>query len=52
MDVIRTDCLVIGSHTDPEGANFIFVSWFTYRDETASRQRWLVPLRAILQSPG
>ena len=26
---------------DPEGGNFIFVSWFTYGEETASGQRWL-----------
>jgi len=31
----------IDSHPDPAGGNFIFVSWFTYGDETASGQRWL-----------
>jgi choice-of-anchor B domain-containing protein len=31
----------IDSHPDPEGGNFIFVSWFTYGDDTASGQRWL-----------
>ena len=31
----------IDAHPDPEGGNFIFVSWFTYGDETASGQRWL-----------
>ncbi len=31
----------IDSHPDPEGDNFIFVSWFTYGDDTASGQRWL-----------
>jgi hypothetical protein len=29
------------AHPDPEGGNIIFVSWFTYGDETASGQRWL-----------
>jgi len=32
---------LIDSHPDPEGGNFIFVSWFTYGDDTASGQRWL-----------
>ena len=31
----------IDAHPDPEGGNFIFVSWFTFGDETASGQRWL-----------
>ena len=31
----------IDAHPDPEGGNFIFVSWFTYGEDTASRQRWL-----------
>jgi N-acetylneuraminic acid mutarotase len=31
----------IDAHPDPEGGNFIFVSWFTYGDATASSQRWL-----------
>ena len=31
----------IDAHTDPEGDNFIFVSWFTYGEQTASGQRWL-----------
>ncbi|MFB3079806.1 MAG: FG-GAP repeat protein, partial [Lysobacterales bacterium] len=31
----------IDSHPDPDGGNFIFVSWFTYGDDTASGQRWL-----------
>jgi hypothetical protein len=31
----------IDAHPDPEGGNIIFVSWFTYGDETASGQRWL-----------
>jgi len=31
----------IDSHTNPAGGNFIFVSWFTYGDETVSGQRWL-----------
>ena len=31
----------IDADPDPEGENFIFVSWFTYGDDTASGQRWL-----------
>jgi len=31
----------IDAHSDMEGGNFIFVSWFTYGEETASGQRWL-----------
>jgi hypothetical protein len=31
----------IDVHPDPEGGNFIFVSWFTYGDDTASGLRWL-----------
>ena len=31
----------IDADPDPEGQNFIFVSWFTYGDDTASGQRWL-----------
>jgi uncharacterized protein (DUF885 family) len=31
----------IDADPDPEGGNFIFVSWFTYGEETASGQRWL-----------
>ena len=31
----------IDAHPDPEGGNFIFVSWFTYGEDTASGQRWL-----------
>ena len=31
----------IDAHPDPEGDNFIFVSWFTYGNDTASGQRWL-----------
>ena len=31
----------IDAHPDPEGGNFIFVSWFTYGISTASGQRWL-----------
>ena len=31
----------IDAHPDPEGGNFIFVSWFTYGEATASGQRWL-----------
>jgi len=31
----------IDAHTNPQGSNFIFVSWFTYGDDTASGQRWL-----------
>jgi hypothetical protein len=31
----------IDAHPDPAGGNTIFVSWFTYGDETASGQRWL-----------
>jgi hypothetical protein len=31
----------IDAHPDPEGGNLIFVSWFTYGNETASGQRWL-----------
>jgi len=31
----------IDAHPDPEGGNFIFVSWFTFGDATASGQRWL-----------
>ena len=31
----------IDAHPDPEGGNFIFVSWFTYGEETTSGQRWL-----------
>jgi hypothetical protein len=28
-------------HTDAAGEKFMFVSWFTYGDDTASGQRWL-----------
>jgi predicted CXXCH cytochrome family protein len=31
----------IDAHPDSEGGNFIFVSWFTYGNATASGQRWL-----------
>ena len=31
----------IDAHPDPEGGNFIFVSWFTYGEDTASGLRWL-----------
>lgn len=31
----------IDTHPDPEGGNFIFVSWFTYGEDTLSGQRWL-----------
>ena len=31
----------IDAHADPQGGNLIFVSWFTFGDETASGQRWL-----------
>jgi hypothetical protein len=31
----------IDAHVNPEGSNFIFVSWFTYGEQTASGQRWL-----------
>ena len=31
----------IDAHPNPEGGNFIFVSWFTYGNATASGQRWL-----------
>jgi hypothetical protein len=31
----------IDAHPAPEGGNFIFVSWFTYGNATASGQRWL-----------
>ena len=31
----------IDADPDPEGGNFIFVSWFTYGDATTSGQRWL-----------
>jgi hypothetical protein len=31
----------IDSHPDPEGGNFIFVSWFTYGETTTSGLRWL-----------
>ena len=31
----------IDTHPDPEGGNFIFVSWFTYGNDTASGQHWL-----------
>jgi hypothetical protein len=31
----------IDTHPDPQGGNLIFVSWFTFGDETASGQRWL-----------
>lgn len=31
----------VDSFPDPEGGDFIFVSWFTYGDDTASGQRWL-----------
>ena len=31
----------IDAHPDPEGGNFIFVSWFTYGNATASGLRWL-----------
>jgi hypothetical protein len=29
------------AHVNSQGGNFIFVSWFTFGDETASGQRWL-----------
>jgi hypothetical protein len=31
----------IDAHPDAEGDKFIFVSWFTYGEQTASGQRWL-----------
>jgi cysteine-rich repeat protein len=31
----------IDAYPNTEGGNFIFVSWFTYGEETASGQRWL-----------
>ena len=31
----------IDAHTEPGGSNIIFVSWFTYGEDTASGQRWL-----------
>jgi len=31
----------IDADTDPVAGNFIFVSWFTYGEDTASGQRWL-----------
>jgi len=31
----------IDVHPDPGGGNFIFVSWFTFGEDTASGQRWL-----------
>jgi hypothetical protein len=31
----------IDTHPDPAGGNFIFVSWFTYGEDTVSGQRWL-----------
>jgi hypothetical protein len=34
----------IDSHPDPEGGNLLFVSWFTYGNNTASGQRWLTAL--------
>ena len=30
----------IDVHVDPQDGNFIFVSWFTFGDDTASGQRW------------
>lgn len=33
--------LFIDVQPNPSGDSFIFVSWFTYGDETASGQRWL-----------
>jgi hypothetical protein len=30
----------IDADPDPDGENFIFVSWFTFGDETASGQQW------------
>jgi len=30
----------IDAHVDSEGSNFIFVSWFTYGEQTVSGQRW------------
>jgi hypothetical protein len=32
---------LIDAYPNPEGGNYIFVSWFTYGDDTASGQRWL-----------
>ena len=34
----------IDSHPDPVGGHLIFVSWFTYGNNTASGQRWLTAL--------
>jgi cysteine-rich repeat protein len=31
----------IDAFANPQGTDFIFVSWFTYGDDTASGQRWL-----------
>jgi hypothetical protein len=39
---------LIDGHPNPEGDDFVFVAWFTYGENTASRQRWLTaqgPLR-------
>ncbi len=34
----------IDSHPDPVGGDLMFVSWFTYGNNTASGQRWLTAL--------
>ncbi len=34
----------IDAHPDPAGGNLIYVSWFTYGNDTASGQRWLTAL--------
>jgi polyhydroxybutyrate depolymerase len=40
----------IDSHPDPEGGHLIFVSWFTYGNNTASGQRWLTALGSFTGS--
>jgi hypothetical protein len=32
---------LVDAHPNPEGANFMFIAWFTYGDDSASGQRWL-----------
>ena len=31
----------VDAHTDPQGEDFLFLSWFTYGNGSASGQRWL-----------
>jgi len=40
----------IDAYSDPVGDPLIFVSWFTYGDDTASGQRWLTALGSFAGS--